>query len=110
LSVEKPFYQRQKTDTFGCIESPKPKHYLSFILILHFMKKLVSLLCFLSWAFVSLGQNSDKPYVVMVSFDGFRHDYVQKYPVKHIKNFIKKGAAEVMLPSYPSKTFPIIIL
>jgi alkaline phosphatase D len=55
------------------------------------MKKLVSLLCFLSWAFVSLGQNSDKPYVVMVSFDGFRHDYVQKYPVKHLKNFIKKG-------------------
>jgi alkaline phosphatase D len=55
------------------------------------MKKLVSLLCFLSWALVSLGQNSDKPYVVMVSFDGFRHDYVQKYPVKHIKNFIKKG-------------------
>ncbi|MDI9878843.1 alkaline phosphatase family protein [Flectobacillus longus] len=71
------------------------------------MKKLVSLVCFLCWALVSLGQNSDKPYVVMVSFDGFRHDYVQKYPVKHIKNFIKKGAAaEVMLPSYPSKTFP----
>ncbi|MDI9874614.1 alkaline phosphatase family protein [Flectobacillus rivi] len=71
------------------------------------MKKLVSLVCFLCWALVSLGQNSDKPYVVMVSFDGFRHDYVQKYPVKHIKSFIKKGAAaEVMLPSYPSKTFP----
>jgi alkaline phosphatase D len=58
------------------------------------MKKLVSLVCFLCWALVSLGQNSDKPYVVMVSFDGFRHDYVQKYPVKHIKVLSKK----VLLP------------
>ncbi len=53
------------------------------------------------------GQNKDVPYVVMVSFDGFRHDYVEKYNPKNIKKFIKKGAAATkMFPSYPSKTFP----
>lgn len=43
----------------------------------------------------------------MVSFDGFRHDYVEKYNTPNIKEFIKQGAAaEVMRPSFPSKTFP----
>lgn len=43
----------------------------------------------------------------MVSFDGFRHDYVEKYNTPNIKEFIKQGvAAEMMRPSFPSKTFP----
>lgn len=43
----------------------------------------------------------------MVSFDGFRHDYVEKYNTPNFKEFISKGAAaEKMFPSYPSKTFP----
>jgi predicted AlkP superfamily pyrophosphatase or phosphodiesterase len=47
------------------------------------------------------------PYLVMVSFDGFRYDYAEKYDTKNIKKFIKKGAAaEMMQPSFPSKTFP----
>lgn len=64
------------------------------------------LLCFLS-SFSVYSQTKEVPYVVMVSFDGFRHDYVQKYNPKHIKKFIRKGAAATrMFPSYPSKTFP----
>lgn len=47
------------------------------------------------------------PYVVMVSFDGFRHDYVEKYNAVHFKEFIKKGSkAKGLIPSFPSKTFP----
>ncbi|GAB2629164.1 ectonucleotide pyrophosphatase/phosphodiesterase [Emticicia sediminis] len=43
----------------------------------------------------------------MVSFDGFRHDYVEKYNTSNIKEFIKQGAAaEMMRPAFPSKTFP----
>ncbi|MBA4853145.1 ectonucleotide pyrophosphatase/phosphodiesterase [Emticicia sp. BO119] len=57
--------------------------------------------------FSAFSQSKEVPYIVMVSFDGFRHDYVQKYNPKHIKKFIKKGsAATKMFPSYPSKTFP----
>ena len=52
-------------------------------------------------------QTTEPPYVVMISFDGFRHDYVEKYNAPNFKEFISKGAAaEAMLPSFPSKTFP----
>jgi alkaline phosphatase D len=43
----------------------------------------------------------------MVSFDGFRHDYVEKYNLPNFKKLISKGsAAEALIPSFPSKTFP----
>ena len=45
--------------------------------------------------------------MVMVSFDGFRHDYVEKYNLPNFKKLISKGAAaEALIPSFPSKTFP----
>lgn len=47
------------------------------------------------------------PYVIMVSFDGFRHDYVEKFNLLNFKKLISKGAAaEALIPSFPSKTFP----
>lgn len=67
--------------------------------------RVIFVLFFVSLA--GLAQQKQTPYVVMVSFDGFRYDYVQKYSPPHIKKFIRKGAAATkMLPSYPSKTFP----
>ncbi|HEY5824870.1 MAG TPA: ectonucleotide pyrophosphatase/phosphodiesterase [Cyclobacteriaceae bacterium] len=52
-------------------------------------------------------QKNQTPYVLLVSFDGFRYDYVSKYNLPHFKELIKQGAsAEAMIPSFPSKTFP----
>lgn len=56
-------------------------------------------------------KNSDwamqQPYVVLVSIDGFRYDYAEKYKAKNILELAKRGAsAKKMWPSYPSKTFP----
>lgn len=52
-------------------------------------------------------QKKDRPYVILVSFDGFRHDYVSNYDLPNFKSFIKKGASsEGLIPSFPSKTFP----
>ncbi|MEQ9377907.1 MAG: ectonucleotide pyrophosphatase/phosphodiesterase [Imperialibacter sp.] len=49
----------------------------------------------------------EAPYVLLISFDGFRHDYVAKFRPPHFLKFIEDGtAAETMLPSFPSKTFP----
>jgi alkaline phosphatase D len=49
----------------------------------------------------------ETPYVIMVSFDGFRHDYVERYNLPNFKKLISKGsAAEALIPSFPSKTFP----
>ena len=49
----------------------------------------------------------EKPYVILISLDGFRWDYVEKYKPPHLSNFIKNGVkAESLIPSFPSKTFP----
>ncbi|MHC5201024.1 alkaline phosphatase family protein [Myroides sp. LJL119] len=52
-------------------------------------------------------QQVEKPYVIMISIDGFRHDYLQKHDAKFLKEFSKKGVlAESLIPSFPSVTFP----
>lgn len=52
-------------------------------------------------------QAQERPYIVLVSFDGFRHDYLAKYNPPAFKKFIADGAqAEAIIPSFPSKTFP----
>jgi len=49
-----------------------------------------------------------KPYVVMVSLDGFRYDYARKFEAKHLLALGTEGAiaTEGMIPAYPSLTFP----
>ncbi|MBR10166.1 MAG: alkaline phosphatase family protein [Rickettsiales bacterium] len=48
-----------------------------------------------------------QPYVIMISIDGFRYDYVEKYGASNIQSIIDNGvSAERMIPSFPSKTFP----
>ena len=55
----------------------------------------------------AVAQKKEKPYVILVSFDGFRHDYISKFNLPNFNAFIKKGAAaEGLIPSFPSKTFP----
>lgn len=48
-----------------------------------------------------------KPYLILISLDGFRWDYVEKYQPPNLSAFIKKGVkAESLIPSFPTKTFP----
>ena len=52
-------------------------------------------------------ESLEKPYLLLISLDGFRWDYVQKYNPPNLSNFIKNGTkAESLIPSFPSKTFP----
>jgi alkaline phosphatase D len=53
-------------------------------------------------------EQEQKHYVVMVSLDGFRYDYAQKYKASHILALATEGASapDGMIPSYPSLTFP----
>lgn len=70
------------------------------------MKRVLFCLFFLLIDISSFAQK-EVPYVIMVSFDGFRYDYVQNFNPPHFKQFIAKGSqAEAMIPSFPSKTFP----
>jgi predicted AlkP superfamily pyrophosphatase or phosphodiesterase len=55
----------------------------------------------------ALGQEN-KPYVVLVSLDGFRYDYTERYHAKNLHALAALGASapEGMIPIYPSITFP----
>ena len=49
-----------------------------------------------------------KPYVILVSLDGFRFDYAQRYGARNLLDLATRGtsAPQGMIPSYPSVTFP----
>jgi predicted AlkP superfamily pyrophosphatase or phosphodiesterase len=48
-----------------------------------------------------------KPYVIMISSDGFRHDLADKYQATHLQALRAEGVmAQTMTPCYPSVTFP----
>jgi predicted AlkP superfamily pyrophosphatase or phosphodiesterase len=71
------------------------------------MKRIIFLLTFLLARILTHAQQNSQPYVVLVSFDGFRHDYVENFNPPNFKEFIAKGSrAEALIPSFPSKTFP----
>ncbi len=56
---------------------------------------------------INAAKHFDKPYVILISLDGFRYDYIKKYNPPHLSAFIKNGvAAESLIPCFPSKTFP----
>jgi len=45
--------------------------------------------------------------LILISIDGFRYDYIEKYQPPNLLALIKNGVrAERMIPSYPTKTFP----
>ena len=52
-------------------------------------------------------EQEKKPYVILISADGFRHDYAKKYDAQHLLKLSGTGVrAKAMIPSFPSVTFP----
>ena len=48
-----------------------------------------------------------KPYVILISADGFRYDLAEKYDAEFLKKISSEGVKAIsMRPSYPSLTFP----
>ena len=47
-----------------------------------------------------------KPYVVMLSMDGFRWDYPDLCPTPNLYRIAARGVKASLQPSFPSKTFP----
>jgi predicted AlkP superfamily pyrophosphatase or phosphodiesterase len=47
---------------------------------------------------------TQKPYVILISLDGFRYDYAKHYGATNLLNFDVK--ADKMISSFPTKTFP----
>ena len=48
-----------------------------------------------------------KPYVILISADGFRYDYAEKYMADNLLTLSREGVrAASMIPTYPTLTFP----
>lgn len=55
----------------------------------------------------NINKHYDKPYVIMLSLDGFRHDYAQRYSARNILAIKENGSSlRRLISSFPSKTFP----
>ena len=50
---------------------------------------------------------AEGPTLLLVSVDGFRHDYLGRYPAPTLERIASEGVrAERLIPAYPSVTFP----
>src|SRR5688500_8815255 len=50
---------------------------------------------------------ADRAIVVLISIDGFRWDYLDRYQPPHLSRLASQGVrAEGLIPQFPSKTFP----
>lgn len=95
---------------------------INFVFIINSMKKIVSLLfiffCISAFSQADTAQvvvpnriNSfeaiSKPYVILISADGFRSDYAKKYNAKNLLEIAENGvSAKALIPSFPTITFP----
>jgi predicted AlkP superfamily pyrophosphatase or phosphodiesterase len=56
---------------------------------------------------VSVFAQTQKPYVILISFDGFRWDYLDRGLSPNLEFIRQNGVSALSLrPSFPSKTFP----
>ncbi len=70
------------------------------------MKKAFFSTWFLLLCLVFAGE-PERPYVLLVSFDGFRADYLEWYPTPNFHQLATQGVrAEGLRPVFISKTFP----
>ncbi len=59
------------------------------------------------WGGVNDPAVRDRPHVVLVSFDGFRPDYLRRFDTPHFARLAARGArAEGLVSVFPSLTFP----
>jgi predicted AlkP superfamily pyrophosphatase or phosphodiesterase len=58
-------------------------------------------------ASLASGQSADAPILVLVSIDGWRWDYLEKFRPPALARLASAGVrAEGLIPTFPSKTFP----
>jgi predicted AlkP superfamily pyrophosphatase or phosphodiesterase len=56
---------------------------------------------------VNRAEHRDKPYVILVSLDGFKSEYLDRWDLPNFKRAMARGArARWMQPVFPSLTFP----
>ena len=56
---------------------------------------------------VNAPAQQNKPYVILISFDGMRPEYLRRIDLPNFSRVMRAGVtAQGMIPTFPSKTFP----
>jgi len=68
---------------------------------------LLLLLAYATPAVCQAGPDDERRYLILVSIDGFRWDYLDKYPTPALRALAARGVrADALLPVFPTLTFP----
>lgn len=71
------------------------------------MKRSFLVLVLLLSVWTATFSQEKEPIVILISLDGFRHDYVERFQPENLSRFIAEGtSAKGLIPSFPTKTFP----
>lgn len=73
------------------------------------MMKRATVYLVLALALVSAGcapASQPKPIVLLLSIDGFRADYLDRFSTPNLDRLATRGVRASLIPSFPSKTFP----
>ena len=71
------------------------------------MNYLIWMILLFCPAFLLSQTNGAEKVTILISMDGFRHDYLDHHETPHFDQFIKEGvSAEALIPAFPTKTFP----
>ena len=83
--------------------SKRFQHYFTMLFLL-----TISLFFFSCNSLSKKAVNSDpENYLILISFDGFRWDYMNKTDTPNLDRLVTAGVkADALIPSFPSKTFP----
>lgn len=70
--------------------------------------KIIAIFLLIQSFFGNIGFAQEREqYVILVSLDGFRYDYLERFKPDNLSRFAQNGvSAEAMIPSFPTKTFP----
>lgn len=69
--------------------------------------RALRVICCLCLLVMEAHAQSSQSAVVLISFDGFRHDYIDRYQLKNFQKLRADGAsAKGLVPCFPSLTYP----
>jgi predicted AlkP superfamily pyrophosphatase or phosphodiesterase len=56
---------------------------------------------------INAAAQRNKPYLILISIDGFKAEYLDRFALPHLRRLAQRGArAKAMVPVFPSLTFP----